>query len=714
MRALQTLEGLIPDGPHPVGSAANAGVRDRIIGEFARLGLETRIQTRLVCNDEGVCGQVENLLASFPEPAQDPHESGLPGILLVAHYDSVPAGPGAGDDLSGVACLLEVARALAAEAGPEQERVSFLVTDGEEIGLLGAHAFVAHHPWLARIDSVINLEARGSSGPSLLFETGAENSWLMELYAAHAPRPSATSYSVEVYRRMPNDTDFSPFRDRGISGVNFAFIEDSHNYHTANDTVDRLDPRSLQHHGDNVLPLVRAYCAAPSPGPGARGAGDLVYFDLFGRVMVRWRVTWNLPFLLLEAALLALGIARAARTSAPAALRVRRVMLTGLMAIGVLGLAALAGSGIGSLLALRPGPVGALSPFPVWSAYFCATLLVLLLVAGQGGSSLETFCGLALTWLVGAALTTWLAPGATHLFIVPLAPLVIGLLFPPIQRGFASPGGMVLALTVSSFTTLLWSPLLHGLSTAFGLGSGALIVGVMAASAPWLVPIARAVRPPGRRRAALAAALMLVVATAAAMLQERVSPQVPGHVTFHHAVDAAGESASIIVDSEGHGLPPGLGESFEKGVSTKWMGMLSGPSRPAEALPRALPELELYEVETLDSGRLLRVILRSPGGADRTWLRFEPGALAEARLLTSVGDEVPAPVSEDSLMLVGVPEGGLELMLSMHSTEPVTITLVDQYLCPSPEILSLRAACGASYVPRRSGDTILIGTRQIL
>ncbi|MFT7476884.1 MAG: hypothetical protein ACI80N_000154, partial [Gammaproteobacteria bacterium] len=480
-RALATLERLLPAGAHPVGSAANRVLREDIVAEFEQLGLTTQVQARMACNGQGVCGQVENVLARYPGFDEESDGVTKPGILLVAHYDSVPAGPGAGDDLSGVACLLEIARALGAQEEPGRERVSFLITDGEEIGLLGAHAFVDHNPWMERIDAVINLEARGSSGPSLLFETGAGNAWLMELYAASAPRPAATSYSVEVYRRMPNDTDFSPFRDEGLAGVNFAFIEESHNYHTANDALDRLDPRSLQHHGDNVLPLVRAYCRTQQP----RARGDLVYFDLFGRGMVRWHARWNRVFLVFEALLLTVCIARARRA---AGVRWRRVLWAAVAALGVWAAAALAGTATGLLLGLRPGPVGALHPIQVWIAYLCTTLLVLTLAARFGRSSLESFLGLCVLWLAAAVLSAWAAPGAAHLFIVPLAGALLGLSIPRIQRGLERTSGMVLALLVLCVTMSLWSPLLHGLALAFGLGAAGMLVLVMTASAPWLVP----------------------------------------------------------------------------------------------------------------------------------------------------------------------------------------------------------------------------------
>lgn len=95
-----------------------------------------------------------------------------------------------------------------------------LFSDGEELGLLGARAFARHHPWMADVRLVLNFEARGTRGPSILFETGPGTGPLMTDFATTAPHPLAFSYGYDVYRRLPNDTDFTVFREAGKSGFN--------------------------------------------------------------------------------------------------------------------------------------------------------------------------------------------------------------------------------------------------------------------------------------------------------------------------------------------------------------------------------------------------------------------------------------------------------------------------------------------------------------
>lgn len=178
-------------------------------------------------------------------------------VVLAAHYDSVAAGPGASDDGAAIAAMLETVRALRSDDQLRNDLV-LLITDGEEDGLLGAAAFVRQHP-LARTRAVVlNWEARGVNGPSLMFETSSRNAALVTLFAATAPYPHGDSSFVEFYRRLPNNTDFTEFAAAGLPGMNVAYIQGAARYHTPGDSIANLDPASLQHHGANMLALTRA------------------------------------------------------------------------------------------------------------------------------------------------------------------------------------------------------------------------------------------------------------------------------------------------------------------------------------------------------------------------------------------------------------------------------------------------------------------------
>jgi len=295
-RALAHLVDMIGnDKPHPAGSEENRRVLEVLRNKFDALGYETQIQKTLACTTHYPgCSQVENFIAVL--------EGGGSGdaILLTTHYDSVPAAPGAGDAGAGVAALIEVARILKTEpAGNNTGRndVIFLITDGEEGGLRGASGFANEHPLMKRVKLVVNLEARGVSGPSTMFETNKGNLALIQQFAKTNPYPVANSLSYEIYKLLPNDTDYSIYRRMGVAGLNFAFTGDVALYHSARDDIAHLDKSSLQHHGENALAAVRAF--RDSDLSVLMGESDATYFDVFGRVLLHWPSSLNFPLSLL-------------------------------------------------------------------------------------------------------------------------------------------------------------------------------------------------------------------------------------------------------------------------------------------------------------------------------------------------------------------------------------------------------------------------------
>ena len=223
-----------PQRPHPAGSAENDALTARLMDQLRALGLSPSLQTATSCETGRfiLCTMVHNVVAEVAPGSG-------PVVLLMAHKDSVVAGPGAGDDGSGVATILETIRALKARGGAGAP-VMALFTDGEELGLLGARAWLkAPHPPVA---AVINMEARGTRGPSLLFQTSPGDAALIDLYARNVRHPVASSLYGEIYRRLPNDTDLTPFLQAGTAGVNFAFLGNIAQYHTPLDRRENIAP----------------------------------------------------------------------------------------------------------------------------------------------------------------------------------------------------------------------------------------------------------------------------------------------------------------------------------------------------------------------------------------------------------------------------------------------------------------------------------------
>jgi hypothetical protein len=278
--------------PRPVGSTDHALVQAYLYGRMTQLGLSPTLQAgalspaavkRIEDRGETVEGlSVVNLIGVLP--GRNPS---LPLVVLMAHYDSVPGSPGAADDASGVAAVLEAVRAIKAR-GPAERGLVVLLTDGEELNLDGARAFFSEHPLRHRVGAVVNLEARGGGGRAMMFETGPGNAQTIDLYAEAARRahggPSSNALAVFVYRLMPNGTDFTLAADRGLAGVNLAFIGRPAQYHSPSSTPDALDQGSVQHIGAQALETADALLRAPVLPQATRNA---VYADVFGLAVLR-------------------------------------------------------------------------------------------------------------------------------------------------------------------------------------------------------------------------------------------------------------------------------------------------------------------------------------------------------------------------------------------------------------------------------------------
>ena len=216
---VQTLAGAI--GSRPIGTPENLRARQYVIDQLRLFGYDVRVQeTDARRPDYGLTARVANIIAVKAGAEKN-------AIGLLSHYDSHAAAPGAADDGLGVAVSLEAARVLAARDG-RRHTLFVLVTDGEESGLMGAAGLVTDRDVMDRLQAYINIEATGSGGTSMLFETGPGNGWIVKPWARSAPHPRGASFAVEIYRRLPNDTDFSILKRHGVPGLNFAAIGDSY------------------------------------------------------------------------------------------------------------------------------------------------------------------------------------------------------------------------------------------------------------------------------------------------------------------------------------------------------------------------------------------------------------------------------------------------------------------------------------------------------
>ncbi|WP_269713651.1 M20/M25/M40 family metallo-hydrolase [Caulobacter sp. NIBR2454] len=295
----------IARAPHPTGSLENTRVRAYLAERMTGLGLEVRVQAFALPE------RSRNILAKWSkEPSADQginligllpgRDRTQPAVLLMAHHDTVWDSPGAADDTAGVATILETLRAI--KAGGARERdVMVLLSDAEEVGLDGAEAFFRDHPMAKRVGVVVNLETRGGGGRASMFETGAGNAAMMDLYAKAVRQPATNSLSVLIYELMPNGTDYTNAKKRDVPGFNIAFIGDPGLYHSPLSTPANLDKGSLQHMGSQALDLTRALATAPALPPKT---ADATFGDLFGLVVISYPPMAGWIILALSAGLL--------------------------------------------------------------------------------------------------------------------------------------------------------------------------------------------------------------------------------------------------------------------------------------------------------------------------------------------------------------------------------------------------------------------------
>ena len=394
-----------PERPHPTGSSEATGVRGRILKELTRLGVAAREQTGMSCVSEArwhevSCATVTNIIADVLSGTGKP-------VLLMAHSDSVAAGPGGGDDGSGVAVLLESIRALKARPPQTGRPVIALFSDGEEPGLLGASAYIREIK--DKIAAIVNVDVRGDSGPSFLFQTSPGDAGLIDLYAKGVSHYATSSISSVIYKYMPNDTDLTPALAAGLPGVNFAFVGDVAAYHTPLDRRENIDPRSLQEQGDNMLAMADGLRRA---APSQLRSGGLIYLDILGRWLPRLPLPWALPLSVLAFVMIAIAGLLKMREGRGLGNPLLAALMPLLLLAGAVGM----GFVLHGLAAWISGHDNPSYATPVW--------LRLSLAFGIWAVALVTarYSGAIASWLWLAALAIacaiWL-PGATPYFLFP-------------------------------------------------------------------------------------------------------------------------------------------------------------------------------------------------------------------------------------------------------------------------------------------------------
>ena len=691
-RAMRHLRA-VAQRPHPPGSAEHAAVRDAIVKGLTEAGLTPEVQkTSVISQRRGApysAGTVENVAARLKGGGD-----GGKAVLLASHYDSVPTGAGASDDGSGVAAVLETARALKAGA-PLKNDVIFLFTDGEEVGLLGAKAFVEQHPWAKDVGVALNFEARGNAGPAVMFETNPQNAALVTALGEAAPAPVANSFAYEIYKRMLNDTDLSIFKESGLPAMNFAFFEGLPHYHTALDTADRIDERSLQHQGSYALSLARHFGNLDLGTLNNPRGGDAVFFDLPGAGLVRYPAGLVKPLALL-AAFLFVGVV-------VLGFRRREVSFRGAALGFVSFLLGAVASPVAVMLiwrfrrivhdTLRLPPQADIYNAHLYLVSFIAITVAVVFavyaVFRRWVRVHELLVGSMFGWLLLTLASAVLSPGASYLLTWPLllGELALGLqFFKGDVRGRS--WKRLAAVSLGSLPgVLLLVPMIYLIFSALTLNSYlpisvmvALLLGLLVSQTALIAPKSRWLIP---GVAALAGAgLMALGGYTTGFDANRPKPN---HIFYglntgaNKAVWASGDHrpdawTSQFLTKEAR---PGSLADF---IPSRFNGFYSAPA-PVVAHPA--PKVTLLDDRKKENGvRVLRMRVESPRQAPTLVLSLDSAADVLHTFVDGRQDEAKALPTRGGprrwgLEYYALPGEGIELTLELLSEEPVKLKVTD-------------------------------------
>jgi hypothetical protein len=684
-RAMEHLR-VIAREPHPTGSTANARVRDYIVEQLNSLGLTPDVQKSVSTTPWDIggapysAGTIQNVIARLPGT------NSTGAVLLMAHYDSVATGPGASDNASGVAALLEILRALLVESSLRNDLI-FTFTDGEEDGGLGAQAFVDEYSPAKLVSVALVVDSGGSCGRvALVMESRhQQNGWLVRQTAEVLRRPIAASITDD-FRSLADSGDDLNLYPKGIevaaSGISGCLTT----YHTMKDDAESLDARSVQDLGNSTLALARHLGILDLKHSSL---GKATYFTFFDRLLF-YPVTWVLPLtlfiLVILVSILFLGFRRG-RFSA------RRLAFSFLLWLAALlvngGLAALLWWALQArhlvnrsfLSAYNATPYGV--GFVAFTAAITSTLFVLVRQKIDGANLVA---GAFLLCIVPMVLTCFFAPNASFQFFWPFAAPVLLMGLEVVSN---RPDSWPLKVTrlLCAVPALFLFPLLIGyfVTTQNGKMDGVLILvvltiallallapqlEVLTARSKWLVPGTCAL---------LAFSFILFGAQRSGYDAKHPKPD-----TISYWLDTNTGKASWISFDE---KPDNWTSQFltgqvEAGILRLFNAADGDAILKAEAPPIQLlaPSIEILEDSTTDGERKLRLHLVSPRQARIIWLQLEKATVLAATL---EGRKVQVKEVDKrnkvwGIVYVALPVGGIELDLTLNAAESPQLTVIDQ------------------------------------
>ncbi len=710
-RAMKHISAIAQE-PHPVGSLANEQVLYYIVAQLEAMGLNPEVQqaTAVVTGRHIGAGSVSNVIVKIP--GTNPSRS----IVLDGHYDSVPTTPGAADDASAVATLLETARAL--KAGPRLANdVILIFADSEEFGTrLGTIAFVEQHPLASEIGVVLDFEGIGRTGPSIMFETGPSSGWLIRDFGRVTSLPVAQSWVEIIWKMTPYDTDLTVYSKGGIPGLDFANMAEGMVYHTMLDKPQTYDPRSLQHEGDYALALVNHLGGLDLTDIQNSDSGATVYFTAFRGWLVSYPAVWAIIIAVLTGVFLIgitlVGLRRNQITVRGTAIGLAAFFISLITAAGLTAGIWMLISGIREeyqVMAIFGRVYDAELYLFAFIALAVAIVAAMLILFRRRARITELTLGALLFWWLLALMSSIMAPGFSYLFTWPLvfSALALGWVLWKESLGEYSlryivvssigvlPGIIIMVSYIYVMFHFAPTYLMGVTIFMVALFLGLLIpqIDLITRTRKWWLPGA--------------AIMVFIVFILVGNLTASFTTEQPRHNAVAYMLNtdtgqatwfSPGRQTDIWTSQFLSAEPePGyLGELFPLTQRSR----LPIVKNEAPVIPLDEPEVEILDDQIVNGVRTLRLHLSSPRQAPVITLDVKPYAVVKGVMVDGQRTDNPEEGRSGlwSLVYYAVPSKGVDITLEVEPGQEFTIQITDQSL-------ELPSIPGTTFKPR-SDDMI--------
>ncbi|SOC15497.1 peptidase M28-like protein [Ureibacillus xyleni] len=666
----------IAQNPHPTGSIENKKVREYIVEELTRTGLKPTIQTEeITTTNKGrstfiITTTVHNVIVKLSGT------EGKKAVVIMAHYDSVPFGPGANDDGVAVASMLEMAKNL--KEKDFKNDVIFLFTDAEELGMLGAKVFWERHPLAKDVGMVMNLESRGSKGPMTMFQTSRQNGWLIEEFSKVAPNPVASSLTGDFYKLMPNDSDLTIPINKGVPGINLAYGEGWTDYHSEMDNPDQLNRPTVKHVSNTIYELTNHFSQQDLT---TIKKTDKIYFSFLGKV-VHYSKDLMYIFTAAITILFMICIIRALKM---------KVLEWKKLLFGFLGIfvtMVLVGAVNFSLWLLIKSTWA--NDVKVWDTVYHANYFLIAFISLTVLLSIvlyqylfkkvarnELFVGGLIWWALLLIITTIFLPGATYLFAWPLLIMLLSILL-------IRSKGLSFSMTIISVATivLLYIPFYKMLFTWMQISMVVPMLATMVLLFISILPVIEVLTKRRIKLILLSITALLFIFTA---VNSNPNENLPLDSNLFYSVNSNTKQAYWISKTE---LNEWTQQFFSDGTTQNLDDFI--PNRgfisnvlvnEAPYINYPSPNLQIITNEIQGSTRRIKLKAAEGTSARSFMLEFKEGEVLEAfingkEIVASLGDE---NLGKWRLTYYGVSNKGFDLEVVLKNSNPVTIKVTDWY-----------------------------------